>query len=90
MHKFPIMARYEAAFSDDNNDVNFAMLASFFRDTMGMEKCSWSHYVEEIKVLKNKKCSDFHRIRQQYDRLDKERERMVTVKMTSKEIQSVP
>lgn len=80
-HKFPIMARYKAAFSDD--DVDFAMLASFFRDTMEISKCSWKDYVEEIKALKDKRSSDFDMIRQQYERLDKERGRMVTVEIST-------
>lgn len=84
IHKHPIMARYEAAFSSDDADLN--MLASFFGDTMGIEKCSWRHNVDEIKALKNEKCSDFDRVTNQYIQLDKERHRVITLEITTEEI----
>lgn len=83
-HKFPIIARYQASFL--KNDVDFAILTSFFRDTLGIETFSWKHCMEEIKALKSNDCHDFDRVRRQYEQLNKQRNHIVTMEMTTHEI----
>src|SRR3569833_3394252 len=70
-HKIPILARYAEAFARPT--VDLSLVTSFFRDTLDIRSCDWEDIIEEIKELKDDECSDFDRIRSQYERLNEYR-----------------
>ena len=63
-HKVPIIARYKAAFSE--GEIDFTVSTEFFRETLASKTCSWTHFVNEIKALNVSGCTDFDRVRRQY------------------------
>lgn len=68
-HKYPILARYTAAFPK----ADLTLLTQFFQKSLPMTKYSWEDTVREIQHLKYKDCSDFDLINAQYASLDRAR-----------------
>jgi len=86
-HKIPILARYAEAFARPT--VDLSLVTSFFRDTLDIRSCDWEDIIEEIKELKDDECSDFDRIRSQYERLNEYRREWVTTDTNTNHTRSV-
>lgn len=67
--KYPLLARYQAAFTN----ANLNTLSQFFGITLAVETFSWEHLVDELRYLKYTDRCDFDRVRVQYERLDQHR-----------------
>lgn len=73
-HKYPIVARYRAAFPR----VDLTLLTQFFQNQLGIAKYSWKDTIREIQYLNNKDYPDFDLINAQYVSLNKARRDWVT------------
>jgi len=70
LHRYPVDTLYYQVFRDlpvAAGDLGAVKL--LFRDTLGIPTLSWRDYVEELRFLRDEKCSDFDLIEAQYKRL---------------------
>jgi hypothetical protein len=79
-HKYPIVARYKAAFPK----VDLTLLTQFFQKSLGIAKYSWEDTIREIKHLQDENHSDFDLINSQYMSLNKARRDWVTTGINTK------
>ncbi|KAF4462555.1 hypothetical protein FALBO_10629 [Fusarium albosuccineum] len=65
---YPLEHLYRTQFGRSDGDLD--VLRSFFKSTLGVPDCSWSHYLAEIRELKNSGSEDFDWINDLYLSLD--------------------
>src|SRR5436853_2355710 len=67
--KYPVKPLCQAYFAA--SEFGASSLDQFFRATLGLSDCTWSHLVNEVKHLKATSCTDFDRINGLYTLIDK-------------------
>ena len=67
--KYPVKPLCQAHFAASESGAS--SLNQFFRATLGLSDCTWSHLVDEVKHLKAASCTDFDRINGLYILIDK-------------------
>lgn len=66
--RYPVKALCQAYFTA--SEAGASSLDQFFRSTLGLADCSWSHLLDEVKYLKATSCTDFDRISDLYTLID--------------------
>ncbi|KAK3985427.1 hypothetical protein QBC44DRAFT_384907 [Cladorrhinum sp. PSN332] len=67
-HKFPIDSIYARVFCSDAR-VDLSTVTHFLKDTLGIPRVSWRDYLDEVRFLKKKGCTDAVKIGWHYRRL---------------------
>jgi hypothetical protein len=80
-HKWPIMEIYKKAFLG----TDLTLVTRFFQKNLGVASWSWKDILSEIEHLQDEECSDFDRIRSQYESLNKARRKWVVMGINASE-----
>ncbi|GJN78503.1 hypothetical protein PLIIFM63780_001997 [Purpureocillium lilacinum] len=81
-HTYPLLARYEVAFTNQNLDT----LSHFFGNTLAIATFSWRDLVRELEYLNDAEICDLDRVRVQYERLDQHRRKWYAADIKSEKL----